>query len=439
MTDIWLLFSLLLDTLPFTYLQYSFLKHDLRYKPGKLALTCWFAITAAIGVICFAFTAFTSYNEDLFRLLRLVNCYVLLAVLLLSTKAARPKVVLSFSITTSFSLCFSTLAIYIARLTKIDAPPYMISTLVRTGIILLCYPFMVYFCHRLCAVSERITDRVVWTYLWPLPASIAVSELVFVGNSYNQSNITLLVTLGRVILCCGTIAVCWLLVFLTNRFEMRIHLQDANERNEALLALQRQQYARLAAKIEQTRAFRHDTRHHLNAMSSLSKNKEYEKLDAYISELAGTIADDRHITICENYAANAIMDSYIRKAQELGIPIKINFRLSNLSGISDGDLCVLLGNCVENAIDAAKEAEGTNRFITINAQEESDRIYMTFDNGFSGEIRSADGALLSSKRGFAAPGIGLSSIKAVVAKYNGDIKIETEDSIFRLSILLMKP
>ncbi len=439
MINFWLLPVFLLDTLPFSYFQYAFLKKDLRYKTNRLTFSLWVIITAAVAFGCFGLTTLPFYNENILRFIRLLNCYLLFFFLLLSTKTARAKVVFIYSVTLPFSLGFSIVAIYISEHIKVTAPLYMVSSIVRFLLILVLYPVMVWMWRKLCSYSDRITDRTVWRYLWLIPASAAISELVLMDRNFETQGISTTDMVGRVVLWFGSIAVCWLLVFLAVRFEMRIHLQEAKERNDALLELQRQQYTKMAEKIERTRVLRHDMRHHINAISALVNAGKYTKLKAYLTEILNTIEQDHHITICENYAANAIMDSYIRKAEELDIPIKINFRLSNLSGISDGDLCVLLGNVVENAIDAAKEATGADRFISLSALEESDRIYMTFDNGYSGKLMARGDLFLSKKRNFAVPGVGISSIKAIVKKYGGDIKIETDDNVFKISILIMKP
>lgn len=438
MINIWLLPVFLLDTIPFSYFQFVFLKRDLRYKLNAATFVFWLLITVAVGAGCFGLTCLPFYNDDALRYLRLLNCCILLVILLFSTKTAKSKVLLIFSVTTPFSLGFSIIAAFISQYTRGDTPLYMVSSIIRFAIILVLYPFMVWMWRKFGKESDRITDPTVWRYLWLIPASTAVSELVLMDRNFEVEGISISDMIGRVILWFGSIAVCWLLIFLAGRFEMRIHLQETNERNETLLALQRQQYAEIAERIERARALRHDIRHHTNAMKSLSESKEYDKLDAYLSELSGSIVSDHQITICENYAANAIMDSYIRKAQELDIPIKINFRLSNQSGISDSDLCVLLGNIVENALEAASKSEPDKRFISINALEENDRIYMTFDNSYCGNLQKNENGFLSAKRGFASTGIGFASINAVIKKYSGDMKIETEDNVFKLSVMINK-
>lgn len=438
MNNIWLFPVFLLDTLPFSYFQFEFLKHELRYKTTKATFAVWLLITTAVAAGFFGLTCLPFYNENVLMFLRLINSYFLFAMLLLSTKTARAKVVLIFSVTIPFSLGFSVIATFISQYIKGDTPLYMVSSIIRFAIILALYPLMVLMWRRFCKESKRITDSTVWRYLWLIPASSAISELVLIDRNFEITGIDFSDMIGRVILCFSSIAVCWLLIFLAGRFEARIHLQDANERNETLLALQRQQYADMAEQIEHTRALRHDIRHHLNAMRSLLQNKEYDKLDTYINELSGSVIVSKSITICENYAANAIMDSYIRKAHESDIPIKISFRLSNDSGISDADLCVLLGNIVENAIEATSVLPPEKRFISINALEEGDRIYMTFDNSFDGTVKRSGNGFLSRKKDFSVTGIGLVSVGIIVNKYGGDMKTETEDNIFRLSLMINK-
>ncbi len=439
MDKLWPCASMLLDSLPFIYFIYSALKNNLRVAPGRLVFFVWSLFTAVTSLLFFLPVPTGLIGGELLWLLRELHALLLFAALLVWVKKAFFKAVFVFTLVIPFSLGFTTLSSYISQFIDGNAPPYMISSILRFVLILLAYPVMIFLWRKMGVLADRLTDSEIWRFLWIIPTSAALAELFLVDPNYELSSLPAYDLLGRLAIWCGSTATCWLIFFLSNRLEQRIRLQESNEKSALLLTLQRQQYAELNENIEQARTARHDLRHHVNTISSLIEDRDYDRLREYVTQLSEALPVDRSIKICENYAANAILYHYIQKAQAHDVPIKVSFRLSNSSGISDSDLCVLLGNMVENAIEASSRISPDRRFITLYSLEEKDRIYITCDNSFSGEIRSADGVLLSSKRNFAALGIGLSSVRAVVAKYNGDIKIETEDSIFRLSILLTKP
>lgn len=438
MSNIWILFVLLLDCVPFIYFAYASLKNELRYPQKSFTLPIWYLFSAAVSCGFYCLTLLPFFSHDILRLLRLGSSLVLLSALLLSVKKAYAKTLFVFSLIVPFSLGFSEISSYISYFIKGNTPPYMVSVLIRTALLLICYPFMIWFWRKLVKHADRITDPTIWKYMWLIPATSALSEMLLMDRNFEFSQPSLSGLFGRIAIWGGSVAICWLLFFLAGRFELRMHLQDLNERNEMLLSLQKQQYIDLAESVDRARAARHDLRHHLSALKSMADSKEYDKLTAYISEIVGHLPSDSHIKICENYAANAVLDNYIRKARELNIPIKINFRLSNESGISDADLCVLLGNTIENAIEAVASVEAQKQFISINAKEENDRIYMTFDNSFDGDIRKIGSDFLSKKRSFSSTGIGITSIKNIVDKYNGVMKTETDNNIFRLSVMINK-
>ena len=440
MDNIYLLPVFLLDSLPFSYFLYKALRRHLKYKRSALTFLAWLGVTAAVACFFFFLTYLPFFTHETLRLYRLGASMTLLALLLVSVNKAKGKTAFAFFLIMPFSLGFSELAAFISQYIETDAPPYAITSLVRFITIALLYPIMIFMWEKMDVQARRITDPVTWNYLWPIPFCSSISSILLMDRNFEFSPPNLSDLLGRVAVWVGNVAICWLLFHLANRFEQRVHLQDLSERSDMLLTLQAQQYADLAASVEEARAARHDLRHHLGALKTLSEDGEHEQLRLYIDEISEGLPSERRIKVCENYAANAVLDHYIRKANSLDIPIKINMRLPNAVGISDADLCVILGNSVENALEATAMVPEEERFISISALSEGDRLYITVDNSFDGTLKTNrdDGVYLSRKRDFRLGGVGIGSIKAAVAKYNGQMKIEAEDKIFRLSLMLNK-
>ncbi len=438
MDKLWILPVFLLDYLPFTYFLFVSLRDDIIYKSKKVGATVFFLCTLAISIFFFLPCLHPAFDYDNLRLLRL-GCMITMYVLtVLSVKKATAKATFVFFLITPFPLGISFLAAYISHLIRGDTPPYMVSSIIRFAITVAAYPFMIWLWGKIGKEVKKLKGSDIWKYLWIIPTSVAVSEVLLFDRNFEFSPPSLSGIIGRLVLCICSAAICWLLFFMANRFELRIHLEDTKQRNEMLLELQKQQYIDLADSIDRARAARHDLRHHLNAIESLLNKGEYDKLKDYVAEMVGTLPTDNRIKICENYAANAVMDHYIRKANELEVPIKVSFHLGNQVGMSDGDLCVLLGNTVENAIEAASKLPPEKRFVSVNATEEAGRIYMTFDNSFDGTFKKIEGNYLSRKRDFSEIGVGIASVNAIVKKYGGDMKIEISDNVFKLSIMLCK-
>ncbi len=436
--EIWYFLTCALDTVPFIYFLYQPLRYHLRFSlRATLIINYAVMLLGSTGFVLLHNTPLYTANSML--LYRLIFVGMLLVLALLLTKNLRTKALFVFSLIFPFIAGLLLLAAYIAQFIKGDTPTYMVSSIIRLTLTAVMYPLFLWLWKEIGRHADKITAPTLWRYLWWAPASTAIAEALLIGNTYEFEGVSLNELLSRLALWIGSAATCWLMFYLADRFEQRVHLQDVNERNELLLALQAEQYQKLADSIEETRAARHDMRHHLSAMKVMSEHGEYARLDNYLSDLIERLPRNRQITVCENYTANIILDHFITRTKELGVPLKFGFHLSHNPDIADADLCVLIGNALENALEAVMELPADKRFITARALEEEDRIYMTFDNSFNGELKaSGDNAFLSHKRGFTIAGVGIPSIRAIVKKYDGDMRIDAKDGVFKLSILLIK-
>lgn len=436
--DVWYFLTCALDTVPFIYFLYQPLRYHLRFsQKTTLIINYVLMLLGSAGFVMLHNTPL--YTENSMLLYRLALVGIMLALVLLLTKELRTKALFVFSLIFPFIAGLLLLAAYIAQFIKGDTPTYMVSSLIRLALTAVMYPLFLWLWKEIGRRANKITVPTLWRYLWMAPASTAIAEALLIGNTYEFNGVALDELLSRLALWIGSAATCWLMFYLADRFEQRIHLQDVNERNELLLALQAEQYQKLADSIEETRAARHDMRHHLGAMKVMSEHGEYARLDTYLGDLIEHLPRNRQITVCENYTANIILDHFIARAKELDVPLKFSFHLSHNPDIADADLCVLIGNALENALEAVMELPADKRFITARALEQEDRIYMTFDNSFCGKLKSSgDNAYLSRKRGFSTAGVGIPSIRTIVKKYSGDMRIDAEDEVFRLSLLLIK-
>ncbi len=436
---VWYVLACALDTLPFIYLLYRPMRPQLRL-PMWLTLSLHYAVMlgAACGILGLLDSPY--YSPGAMLAYRLFWVFLLPVLSMGFIRTMHTKALFVFSLIFPFISTLLLIPAYIAQFVRGEnSPPYMVSSLIRLGLTVVTYPFLLLFWNALCKRADKIVNQHFWNYAWVIPASVGIAEMLLIRNTYETEGVLLIDLLGRVMLCVGSAFTAWLLFFVADHTERRAQLEDAKERNELLLEIQARQYEEMAADMEATRAARHDLRHHLNAIKTMLDDGETTRLQTYLGEVLEQLPRQRRITICENYTANAVLEHFITRANELNVPIKVNFQVSRRLGITDSDLCVLLGNVLENALDATQRMAPDKRFIIARALEEADRVYLTFDNSFDGELRPAgDDAYLSRKRKYATRGVGITSIRAIVRKYDGDLRITAEDGVFRLSLLLYK-
>ena len=218
---------------------------------------------------------------------------------------------------------------------------------------------------------------------------------------------------------------------------------DQTKRHQALekhLALQRDHYQNLYKSIADTKAIRHDLRHHLATLTEfLGKNNASAALE-YINQLSRIYDDSFLPSVCSNKSADALIAHYLKMAKRLNIATATELNLPDGLGIDELDLCVILGNCLENAIEACSKIGGEESgCIDIKSEITKGHLLITITNSFNGLVLPRDGdRLLSTKKG-ADHGMGLSSVKALAAKYAGHFDSSFDQRVFKVSVSLKLP
>lgn len=199
------------------------------------------------------------------------------------------------------------------------------------------------------------------------------------------------------------------------------------------LALQRLQYQKLAENDELIKVQRHDLRHQLTVLRSLTADEE--KLNAYIDGLLAKIPSGEGMRLCENYAVNAVAAHYYAMAEQSGVDIDLSLTVPReLDGAVESNLCVVVGNLLENAVEACGRMTEGKRFIRVSSGLEYGILTLTADNSFAGQVRKQEGAFLSSKR--PGEGTGISSVLAVAQKHGGSARFEEGGGVFQASVYL---
>ena len=180
----------------------------------------------------------------------------------------------------------------------------------------------------------------------------------------------------------------------------------------------------------------HDIEKHLLALKLDLKNAQpaeaEQKIDALIDNLhlAENIADSGNADV------DAILNYKAMQASAFGIRIACDLRLPYTLNINTTDLAVILGNAIDNAIEACKTVEASEREINIVINYDKHNLSVTITNPFIGEIKTDAAGEIITTKSKGRHGIGLRSIKESVEKYDGLMDISAENNRFTLKILL---
>lgn len=243
----------------------------------------------------------------------------------------------------------------------------------------------------------------------------------------------------------------WLLIFLTalsvflvvarvlTAVASAARMQEAQQAIAAQLDIQRREYEGICKKMEMGRAYRHDMRHHLRVLDSLAQGENNKEIARYLSDLDERIRETEQQTYCENTTVNAVLSSYIGKAKEAGCTVSTNVRIPATLPIDDLDICAVLGNALENAIEACSGKSDTEaRHIELTAVlEEGGKFVVSVENPCKESLSfDREGLPVVPKR--EGHGVGLKSIKSIAENYRGLFSCECKDDVFQVSVVLFE-
>ena len=186
----------------------------------------------------------------------------------------------------------------------------------------------------------------------------------------------------------------------------------------------------------QTRGWRHDYRNHIQTMKAYLSMGKYEELAVYLDQLDEDISQVDTVIKTGNVMVDAILNSKISVARARQIAVEAKATVPQQLSIAEVDLCVILGNLLDNAIEACMriEEEG-QRFIRIYVDVLQSQLYLYVLNATAGKLKRQGDGYLSTKVS-REHGYGLMRMDRVVEKYHGYLDRQDEEGVFATEVLL---
>lgn len=183
----------------------------------------------------------------------------------------------------------------------------------------------------------------------------------------------------------------------------------------------------------QVRGWRHDYRNHINNMKIQLSEGNYDKLDAYLSELADDLDTVDTVIKTGNVMADAILNSKLGVAEKLNVRLNVKANLPDSLPLTDVELCSTLGNMLDNATEACAALPEDERFMRVYIGKLKGQLYLSVQNS-AGKVRKEKDSYLSTKEG--EHGYGLFRIDRIVKKYGGYVNRQNEEGVFATEILM---
>ena len=194
-------------------------------------------------------------------------------------------------------------------------------------------------------------------------------------------------------------------------------------------------YQEVENMYRKMRMWRHDYRNHIQVMKILAASGDLAGLEKYLDELETDLNTVDTAIKTGNAMADAILGSKISLAQSRDIAVRCDAHIPVKLKMSDLDLCCILGNLFDNAIEASLVLPKEQRMIRVYMDMKGSQLYISFTNFTAGKKMPKVGKGFQTTKG-EGHGFGLVRIDAIVARLDGYLSRNSEDGAFTTEILL---
>lgn len=184
------------------------------------------------------------------------------------------------------------------------------------------------------------------------------------------------------------------------------------------------------------RYYRHDMRNHLFKMRDMVEKGEYKQLEEYIGQAVSYMKIDKKVIDSGNSEIDCLLNYKLRNIEEMNIKLETKFVLPHELFINVFDINIVLGNLIDNALEALKQCD--ERELIVRLTYSKGVMFITIKNSFSGNIKidSNNQKLFTTKKDLKNHGLGLQSVQYTIDKYYGTMEIETTEKMFIVKALM---
>lgn len=239
-------------------------------------------------------------------------------------------------------------------------------------------------------------------------------EPIFFGWFTELAGIFMLAVLG-----------CILLVDTISAQRRQLALEQDRRQMAMRLQMQKEHYRDLAVQIEQVRSARHDLRHHLTTLQLYLQEGRNRQAQEYLDRLNRRPELSSELSFCEDYNLDVLLRYYASVGNSEQIQTAFQVQLPAVVEIPSEDICIMLGNLLENAVEACRKVPQQNRFLYATIFYRHSNLMVEIQNSYKGRLVPMHGLFASTKRRHS--GMGLKSVQAMAEKYHGNLELHLDE------------
>ncbi len=261
--------------------------------------------------------------------------------------------------------------------------------------------------------------------------NIFISDGLVYTSGFSTTDIQLQTLLIKILAFANTLCLIVVLVSLLTNVLFRQYQKDINKILENQVQIQLKHYEKSEKINTEIRRFRHDYNNHMNCMKSLVQSGRYDELMDYVNNISDAFPQSGFLYNTGNYIADAILTDKLENARKNGTNISFKGIIS--PSINNTDLCIILGNILDNAVEACEKIDGEKEISVFGGYQHGYFILIAKNPIFC-HVQTENGIPATTKPDTAYHGFGLQNVESVVKKYDGIMLPECSDDSFTIRL-----
>ena len=236
----------------------------------------------------------------------------------------------------------------------------------------------------------------------------------------------------------------WIILSMVLLFAILFYRVNRQREMESEIARLKQEQAEIVERdyqalrrtYEGNAKLYHDLHNHIEAIYQCLLQGDTEEAARYCEDLRTPVREISQTVWTGDKALDYLISSKLALAEQEHIKTKVNIEYPHNTNIRSVDLTTILGNLLDNALEAAQAAPDGLRFLNLTIRRINAMLIIKVENGYGHDLKREDGKLLTTKSDRAFHGWGLKSVQTAADRYDGTISTDDKDGIFQSVVTL---
>lgn len=280
-------------------------------------------------------------------------------------------------------------------------------------------------------ISVKIKNFQIEGFLWVLLLGIPIVSIsmvvILVRNEIEKSYLI-------VVEVSGLLVINLIIFYLYNALENFYIQKKEQELTKQQINMYENELEIMKKSYYNIRALRHDMKHHMMELKFLVKKGEYDEILTYIDSMGVFILNSDEYVDSGNKEIDSTLNYLLQKADKILDNTKINIVLPENLSVHTFSINVILGNLLENAIDAAQKSK--EKYLSIDMRTKRGLLFITIENSYDGSIQLNKNEIVTSRKNKESHGIGLKNVKMIVEEQGGQMQVMWVNNRFVVKVML---